>query len=976
MKRKFKKKFCFLFLLVGFVFFCNAQDSVNSFFSLYPQSGSYGQGVTCTLRTKSINTVQVKINEKDWTTVSSVWSGFLDSADETENSFLVSVRVFETNANSKVIYEQKFNYKIDKCYPSVPSFWFKRLDSGYQVFFDTEEKESVVRYSIFDIVSEKRIDGIISEPKTQSIVVNNNSVLYAIEIDSAGNSSSPLLYDFSVGIAYSDDFSIINPAPGKWNNEQTLVVSQQGKNDLVYTTNGDDPRKNGISYTKPITILGDGEFTVRVYDKISHIEKQVKFSQNSSSMQDSSVMQNMQKDETIMQDDSSVQNVLKSNILGFQITDGVVKIPQSTKLNVPQNLIYGFGKNADLIAKSGEIQIPVIENCYRYLPMIVSQNDLQYRFVLLVGEEKENKVLSSVNDESSGINIISTPYSHILSFPENSKYSVDSGSWLQTETLPVILNRKYPHEIRWQSVKYKDNEIQHFFLSGKTSSENLVKFVKDKTDALKIEKVDKDIELHYELSFDNFPPTVTDKSPSLTDNFVLDVPQGDQVTVLIRIAGFAGKDKKVITGEFVSTLSIDRKLPEKPTFVLDGTNKDDAWSRESVTVSWNYPDVGDILYAGIATKKIETGDLNFTSQWPAVTTFDSDKRLFVIDQDEDSVSNSQFYATAYTVSAYIEDAAGNKSPVTTFHGVLNKNAWYVSSNKTSEKIIPDGTPEAPFSSIEEALNNIKDVSSDSFIVLYVSGDLNLDESQDLSKSVFIMKNPSEKQRPKLNLSQKTTINIVSTSNIPVRVLFKGVEIVKNSEKNNEYNSVLESEPSVFFVNNANLELSDVVLKSNQKTELLTVLNSTVKVNGSKLILDGQNSDICGSFKNSIVNFIGSDIYVSNKSFAQGLDISGGNCSFKNGSITLFSQAGAALGISLDKSELVVDASVFILKTASAGRCVESWNSVLSFSDSIFGLFDENKKIKNNSQEKCIWIDEYSKIERDFKNKISGFNNFK
>jgi hypothetical protein len=99
-------------------------------------------------------------------------------------------------------------------------------------------------------------------PFTQTFPAPFSFIAWAV--DGAGNCSEPVSFT-----AEQEDFSIINPLSGTWQNPQQLVVKKHGRGEIYWSDDGSDPfGSTGHIYEKPVLISKRGTVKLRIGIKL------------------------------------------------------------------------------------------------------------------------------------------------------------------------------------------------------------------------------------------------------------------------------------------------------------------------------------------------------------------------------------------------------------------------------------------------------------------------------------------------------------------------------------------------------------------------------------------------------------------------------------------------------------------------------------------------------------------------------------
>lgn len=191
----------------------------------------------------------------------------------------------------------------------------------------------------------------------------------------------------------------VDPAPGRYSERQVVTLSAEGSNRIYYTTDGTDPRENGLEYDAKL-ILRNGETNIRA----------VAF--NYSGFYSDTAEFNYQidiEDEKIKLDDDIISSIIRDNIVtpsDKEPDDGSVnndELAQVTSLYIIGNNYFAVNNDSELIITDGYCSIggrsfQMVQNGYvRSLSDIAN---MPYLETLVVASQK-NLDLSDFNPPAS-----------------------------------------------------------------------------------------------------------------------------------------------------------------------------------------------------------------------------------------------------------------------------------------------------------------------------------------------------------------------------------------------------------------------------------------------------------------------------------------------------------------------------------------------------------------------------------------------
>jgi hypothetical protein len=180
-----------------------------------------------------------------------------------EKSYTVVAQRRAAPPDNDVLEEKIFNITIDKEVPQKPVFSVTTQDGlSYQVSITCEKGTRLEGvYTVSDSVILLQ-HGEQDLPFTRTLAAPFSFIAWSV--DGAGNCSEPLSFT-----AEQENFSIINPLPGTWQNPQQLVVKKHGKGEIYWTDDGSDPFGSaGHIYEKPILISKRGTVKLRIGIKL------------------------------------------------------------------------------------------------------------------------------------------------------------------------------------------------------------------------------------------------------------------------------------------------------------------------------------------------------------------------------------------------------------------------------------------------------------------------------------------------------------------------------------------------------------------------------------------------------------------------------------------------------------------------------------------------------------------------------------
>lgn len=688
-----------------------------------------------------------------------------------------------------------------------------------------------------------------------------------------------LLFFSFICVAEEKISHIISPISGTWANPQPLIIQVPDNCEVYYSLNGTDPLTSGFAYDNPIVLTETGTQIIVV-----------SFINSTGDVITESVE----------------WTVTESDYLDFiPSTDApYILFNKDSSIKVPEDISWFIG-NRDLtkneidgISKGGLIALSENPDNLRYIPISFISNNNVYRYIFRIGDSNRFNFASPLPIETD---IVFTDWNEILlANGEKVSFSFDNGPWNETKS-KIIIDRTKSHTISW---KTETSPIKTVSIPAKPSFQGIP------------EKGYTNESVKLSIQDDNFIMAYTslDGNTTYTNTFIVDTISGDSF-------GFAEVFPiyydGIYQGDLPIAFFIDKQPPELPEFI---SSTSDLFSRNEVELKFKS---NSTVYYSIPTPYSEASGFsldNISDYKQNVPEIDS---FIKLQQNSIVLNPSDSEALFYTVFAYAEDQAGNKSNITQYSVLIDSINYYLDSSLENNGI---GTIEAPYNSFDSI---VKTINNNSFTRVMLKGTYsNISSFNIFSSCEFI---GDTNVRIKLASDETLTINNAN-------VVFKSCTLEKNVIPTGDM-----FQKNLVTIENGNFIADDCLFIAN------------FDVSGTGIVA-----------RNSSVNLKNSSITVNALSYAA--LISSVNSSINLDYVRGIATARTAVGLSATNKTCLVSNTQFRI-IGAYGRAAELTG--ISYSFNLCNFISQNAI----SQKPAIWVDSNSKQISLESDTFSGFSSF-
>ncbi|OJF76526.1 MAG: hypothetical protein BKP49_06765 [Treponema sp. CETP13] len=698
--------------------------------------------------------------------------------------------------------------------------------------------------------------------------------------------------------------NIISPVSGTWANIQPLVLERDDNTDVYYSFNGDDPLKSGFVYDGSVRINLDGDVMVRIT------------AVRDDAMESYTVTYSVNKQEDL-------SFVPEENIHAY------IEVNSEKGINIPSSYEYSLGVSD--IHNSGrnlKFTKPVVIE--RLIPLKIYTKNGIFRYILKTGDINARSKLEKAQND-----VTFTDWNY-LEF-KNGKpiiYSVDNGTLMESKSGHITIDRSVDHTIIWYEKddydpKAKEKNLgKTLFVPAKTE---LVGYPKDLASSDLVNLKPKNAE--YILGF------IAENGEQIyCKELTVDTLFGDALGFNKEISFYYQGVKQ---GSVVVTFVVDKILPDKPEFI---TSAKQFYSREKVVLDF---DTDYSIYYAIADSYTSKDGFYLnsdnTDRFPMPQVKEDDYILF--SGDPVVLECPDYIARLFTVYAYAQDFAGNKSPIVSYRVVVDTANYYISkdteltdvkdstndvelkSNNLSEvnvSVIPDGTAMHPYKNLDSLQ---KFVTAKSKKIVHITGSFTSLPTYDVTADLEIIGDGNTE----LNFAPGCGINIINGS---------------------------------VYICGCTVKYMNYTSEDRYQNYLFNALNSKLLLIDCEIVSRPGKSGTAIKLTNSSMSAANTGITVQAISYVSAISADNSELILKGIRAVVVGQT--AVAISLNKGIGSLDSSTF---------------NVLSDLPRAVELTESSAVLKNSSyvSTKCmedvpaIWLDSKSKIFINENNTISGFS---
>lgn len=832
------------------------------------------------------------------------------------HAFTVDSELHSLDPAVSAVTRARFVWTIDRAPPAAPSFAQKTAEGGRTVTLSLSEPGTIFWHMYHPLY---RADASGSAEPGDSVFVPEGSVLCAWGVDRAGNRGPSASADRYPAPSASVQYRLASPAPGIWANPQMLVVEKGAGVRVSYTTDGSDPASSGILYAGPVLLSDVSISSVRILAVDSSgrsVTDQVAFS--------------------VTRDPPASGG--RSPVPELPADGSLVKTGEFMELHMPKGYTCGAGNSVNPDSAGTQLVLSSVRGVSTYFPVTVTDGSSQWRWMCAGGiaapasasmqpsapasgsapagsSVSASSALAAANSVASPVVSIHDWYFVDVYWKAPVYVSLDDGPW-QELSAPRFVDRSATHKFRWYSDSWKGGEIQTVDLPPKPVISGIPPNALS-ADPVFISAPGSPYTLQYEGGYFT-PDEPTASSLELASGLLVETPKGTESHFAFR---FRAVHDGLVHGEIDASFDIDRKAPRTPS---SGIPDSLSYSRVPVTLK----------PAGEDTLKVSIYPELFTKSGSTFTLTGDPSR-----------------SVDYTVTISAADLAGNKSRVLTRKLTVDINALYVDASASG---VPtgsrDGTPSAPYISLDDALDSIRGGGA---WRVYVRGDTVLSNAHTLKNDISV-------------IGSGGTISVGAGGSLTVfrsSLSLKGVPILRAKT------SGVAADPA------------DRLPKASAPF---------ISLEGARFLLDNttlrtfdSRSGTLIRARNSSVSFAGSKISFAADDYALLLDADHCDVTVKDCMLAVQSRDASALALAA--STAAFDSSTVTVSAVSACRAVEAWDSLLKLHDlslvrntlaaaetaSTAGVASGGVGAVSN-RDSALWLDAKSRIISESGVTFSGF----
>lgn len=613
----------------------------------------------------------------------------LSAPDGTEREFSVKTELRGFGPGSSVIDRSSFVWRIDRQRPPAPLFVTSVTEGGTNVSV-TVPGGGTVRYQMYHPFS-----GAVASSEIrsgESVFVPDGASLCATPFDGAGNQGPPASPEPPVADPEGIPFVIVNPLPGNWANRQALLVDRKEGVVVRYSVDGSDPAVNGRVYTDPVPIDASGLVNLRVLavgTSGQTYEKRVLY--------------------TVDQRDPP-SGLRFPDAGGASATaSGIVRLGEFGEISIPAGVKYTLSGSVPDTDGGKSVAFTALRNAVRQYPLTVSDGASSWRWLCTsgIGQKTAGTGGTDAVNQSAmapgakevdpdapgakksdpnapgakapGVRILDW---HFIAIQYDAPvyWSLDRRNWSPYRE-PVFVDRASDSVLYWYSSAWKESAVQTLALPVKPVITGFpAGGVTGNPVFVSVEE--SPYTLRYEIGAEFSPAPPTDSSPELDGTIIFDVPNGASAPFTVRVRAVCDG---MVHGDFLVPFVVDRKTPRIP---LISAAPDVAWAHSPVSV---FVSGEDMIQLAVEPDGFRSNG------------------------NETVLEGVPGKAVEYTVTAFAVDRAGNRSASASRNITVERNVLHVDASRRpapgSAPCVPDGTPAAPFPSLDEALDAVTEQGS-------------------------------------------------------------------------------------------------------------------------------------------------------------------------------------------------------------------------------------------------------------------------
>ena len=684
-------------------------------------------------------------------------------------------------------------------------------------------------------------------------------------------------FGFARTFAYTKA-DVISPVAGVWANCQSLVLDLPSGAEAFYSLSEEDPAVSGFAYDGPTLLNVSGNV---------HLMLLVVYEGGLSEKIDVRYTVTPQK---------------TPDYIDLSESDAFVRIDASRFIDIPQTVSYTFGNSSSLF--SGKRLILQRKTIFeRFVPLVLYDGQVPFRYVLLCGGDDGVLNETQAQTQSGTADSILEFYDwNYFSFKSSVpvEYRIDDQNLRESRSERIYIQRGKDHVIYWRQ-KQSADPFTEVLVPAKPSVVGIPEAPAVNT-AVRLSLSDP------RFSFGCASGGGKTRCASVC---TIDTLDGDSFGFSRDIDIYYNGIKQ---GSMRPSFIIDKIPPSSPVITASDNR---AYVRKSVLL--NFSNTDTIYYClkepfsaaeGFTVQRIK--ELNSAS-----VPLSSDDFVKLTSRDM-VLESSDTHALFYTLHAYAQDVAGNRSETVVFQTVIDPLNYYVRGKANGSSLpvssakrpaFADGSPDHPFGDFS-ALFEVLKTTSAPFVRCVAEG---------------------------------------VCTDIPPLFIERDMEICGNGKTR-----LIFEKDAFIKVKNCTFTLKDCTLEQNYRSsnglyqnKLLEAENAVILLSGDELICKGSGSTSCISMRNSSLEITDSGVTVEALSYACGIHAEFSVLAAKNIRTVVLSET--AVGMSANHSSVLLNASSFTL-AAHLARALE-------FSASGFTLMNNSFVSQNEMKGTgAVWSD--------------------
>ena len=690
-------------------------------------------------------------------------------------------------------------------------------------------------------------------------------------------------FGFARTFAYTKA-DVISPVAGVWANCQSLVLDLPSGAEAFYSLSEEDPAVSGFAYDGPTLLNVTGNV---------HLMLLVVYEGGLSEKIDVRYTVTPQK---------------TPDYIDLSESDAFVRIDASRFVDIPQTVSYTFGNSSSLF--SGKRLILQRKTIFeRFVPLVLYDGQVPFRYVLLCGGDDGvlNETQAQTQTQSGVADSILEFYDwNYFSFKSSVpvEYRIDDQNLRESRSERIYIQRGKDHVIYWRQ---KQSDAADAGEAAAEREQGEVPFTAVLVPARpsvagipETPAVNTAVRLSLSDPRFSFGCASGGGKTRCASVCTIDTLDGDSFGFSRDIDIYYNGIRQ---GSMRPSFIID-KIPPSPPVISASDNR--AYVRKSVLLNFSNTDT---VYYCLKEP--------FAAAEGASVPLSSDDFVKLTSRDM-VLESSDTHALFYTLHAYAQDVAGNRSETVVFQTVIDPLNYYVRGKANGSSLpvssakrpaFADGSPDRPFGDFS-ALFEVLKTTSAPFVRCVAEG---------------------------------------VCTDIPPLVIERDMEICGNGKTR-----LIFEKDAFVKVKNCTFTLKDCTLEQNHRSsnglyqsKLLEAENAVILLSGDELICKGSGSTSCISMRNSSLEITDSGVTVEALSYACGIHAEFSVLAAKNIRTVVLSET--AVGMSANHSSVLLNASSFTL-AAHLARALE-------FSASGFTLMNNSFVSQNEMKGTgAVWSD--------------------